>query len=114
MTLLAFWSPTAFLFFLGALLLSILLYAKNFRDKIVASANLCWIMVFLVWLVFIIYILGRGLDDPAELTKTVGASILIHFYAGLWGVVARICARVAELMGSKRLKVSVRAEIVER
>jgi hypothetical protein len=114
MSILAFWSPTAFLFFLGALLLSVLLYFRKFTEKIVASANLCWIMVLLVWLAFIIYTLGKGLDDPADLTKMVGASILIHFYAGLWGVIARVWARVLALMGNKRLKLSLRAEIVER
>jgi uncharacterized membrane protein len=114
MSLLSFYSPIGLLFFLGALLLSVLLYIKNFREKIVAAANLCWIMVFLVWLAFIIHILGNGLDDPADLTKTVGASILIHFYAGVWAIVARVWARVVEMMGNKRLKVSLRAEIVER
>jgi MFS superfamily sulfate permease-like transporter len=110
----AFFNGTALLVFLGALALSILLYLKNIREKIVPAANLCLLLVFLCSIVFVIQLLSEGLEDPSYLTNMLSATLLMDLYAGVCNVLARILARVLELMGNKRLKIRIQAEVVER
>lgn len=114
MPLIAFYNLTALLVFLGALLLSVLLYLKNFRGKLVPMVNMCSLLTFLASLVYLINVLGYGIEDPSELMKMIGTVTLMNFYAGLCNVAARVWVRVAELMGNKRLKIRIHAEIVER
>jgi hypothetical protein len=114
MPLIAFYNPIALLVFFGALLLSVLLYLKNIREKIVAIGNLCSLLVVLVSIIYLIHVLGRGIEDPAESTLMLGATILMNLYAVLGNVAARVWVRINELTGSKRLRIRIHAEIVER
>jgi hypothetical protein len=114
MSIFSFFSWIGLLVLIGALLVSCLLYLKNIKTKIVSIANMCSLLVFLVSLVFVINILAHGLNDPAELARMLAATILMDLYAGICNVAARVWVRIVELMGNKRVKISVHAEIVER
>jgi hypothetical protein len=112
MPLIAFYSPDGLLVLACALLVSCLIYMKNIKTKIVPIANLTTVLVFIVSLIFIIQILAEGLSDPSESAKMAGLSLIMNIYAGICNVAARVWARVAELMGNKRLR--IRVEVIER
>ena len=105
---------TGLLVFFAALLLSFLLYLKAKKPKAVAIANMCSLLVFLVSLFFAIHVLTAGMNDLEETGWMLGALILMNLYAGAYNVAARIWVRVMEIMGNKRLKFKIQAEIVER
>lgn len=114
MPIAALYSPIGLLVLACALLVSCLLYWKNIKTKIVPIANLTMVLVFMVSVLMLIMLLAKGLEDPAEITRTVGASLIMDFYAGFVNVAARVWVRVRELMGNKRIKISVHAELVEK
>jgi vacuolar-type H+-ATPase subunit I/STV1 len=109
-----FLSGSGLIALFAALLISVLLYWKNIKDKIVAVGNLTLLLVFIVSLVYAISVLAKGLEGPSEATRMIYIVLLMNGYAGICNVAARVWARVAELMGNKRLKISVHTEIVEK
>lgn len=114
MPLIAFYSPISFLVLLGSLLISVLVYLKGIRAKIVPIANLCFLLTFIASIVTAINFLAGGLDDPATFAGKIAFMLLIPFYGAVVNVLARLWVRVAEFMGNKRLKIHIHAEIVEK
>ncbi len=114
MPLAAFYSSTGLLVFLGALVLSILLYMKNIKASLIPIANLCSLLVFAFFIIYAVDFLGHGIGDPSEFAEMLAISFLMNLYAALFNIAARVATRIMVLMGNKRLKIRVRAEIVER
>jgi len=109
-----FYNGTALLVLIAALAVSCMLYLQNIKTKLIPIANLCSLLVFLVSLVVLIDILAHGIGDQAELAKGIADVLLMNLYAGVCNVAAWVWSRVLELMGRKRVKLSLHAEIVER
>lgn len=111
-----FLSVTALVVFGGSLLFSVLVYLRDIKTKIVPAANLCMILVFVISMITIVNTLAAGIDDPSKLAETAAVVILMNIFAGLFNAATRVSVRVIELAGRrpKKLKLSIKAEFVER
>jgi hypothetical protein len=109
-----FFNGAALLVLVCALAVSCLIYLKNIKAKLIPIANLCSLLVLLVSIILIINLLAGGFGEADVIAENIALCLLMNLYAVVCNVAARVWARVLELMGKKRVKLSLRAEIVER
>lgn len=85
-----YFSLTALLVFVGSLILGVLIYVRNIRSQLLSIANMASMLAFVASLIYVVTVLGNGLEDPSWLAAVIGKTLLMNLYAGLFNVAARV------------------------